>query len=114
MPQDAFPISLNTRKNLVGETGFEPATSRSQSGRSTRLSYSPSTRGQVSCAPGPVGESRDGRPSYPGGRGRAPCTIVRFLREAFMAGTTAPITWLHDLDEALAEAGRRDMHVLLD
>jgi hypothetical protein len=31
-----------------------------------------------------------------------------------MADTTAPITWLHDLDEALAEAGRRDMHVLLD
>ena len=31
-----------------------------------------------------------------------------------MAGTTARITWLHDLDEALEEAGRRDMHVLLD
>jgi hypothetical protein len=59
-------------------------------------------------------ESQGGGPSYPGGRGRAPCTIVRFLREAVMADTTAPITWLHDLDEALAEAGRRDMHVLLD
>jgi hypothetical protein len=31
-----------------------------------------------------------------------------------MADTATPITWLHDLDEALAEAGRRDMHVLLD
>jgi hypothetical protein len=31
-----------------------------------------------------------------------------------MADTTTPITWLHDLDAALEEAGRRDMHVLLD
>jgi hypothetical protein len=31
-----------------------------------------------------------------------------------MADTTAPITWLHDLDMALEEASRRDMHVLLD
>jgi hypothetical protein len=49
-----FPRSRNTVAKLVGETGFEPATSRSQSGRSTRLSYSPSTRGQVSRAPGPA------------------------------------------------------------
>jgi hypothetical protein len=47
MPQDRFPTSLTTLGRLVGETGFEPATSRSQSGRSTRLSYSPSTRNQV-------------------------------------------------------------------
>jgi hypothetical protein len=31
-----------------------------------------------------------------------------------MANTTAQITWLHDLDTALQEAGQRDMHVLLD
>ena len=31
-----------------------------------------------------------------------------------MADTTAPIAWLHDLGAALEEAGRRDMHVLLD
>jgi hypothetical protein len=31
-----------------------------------------------------------------------------------MADTTSPITWLHDLDSALEEADRRDMHVLLD
>src|SRR6476469_6184263 len=29
------------RQKLVGATGFEPATSRSQSGRSTRLSHAP-------------------------------------------------------------------------
>ena len=31
-----------------------------------------------------------------------------------MANTAAKITWLHDLDAALQEAGRRDRHVLLD
>jgi hypothetical protein len=31
-----------------------------------------------------------------------------------MADTTAPVTWLHDLNEALEQAARRDMHVLLD
>src|SRR4051794_27108899 len=33
-------VSVSLR--LVGVTGFEPATSRSQSGRSTKLSYTPS------------------------------------------------------------------------
>jgi hypothetical protein len=31
-----------------------------------------------------------------------------------MSDSTAQITWLHDLDAALDEAARRDMHVLLD
>ena len=36
---------------LVGATGFEPATSRSQSGRSTKLSYAPSRRLNSSIHP---------------------------------------------------------------
>jgi hypothetical protein len=31
-----------------------------------------------------------------------------------MANTSASITWTHDFEAALQEAGRRDMHVLLD
>jgi hypothetical protein len=56
------------------------------------------------------------RPEGPlnGFSGRAACKIELFLPEGLMADTSAPITWLHDLDEALEEAGRRDMHVLLD
>ena len=30
-----------SHETVVGATGFEPATSRSQSGRSTKLSYAP-------------------------------------------------------------------------
>ena len=45
-------VGRRSRTRLVGETGFEPATSRSQSGRSTRLSYSPYRANQVWTRPG--------------------------------------------------------------
>jgi hypothetical protein len=41
--QGVTPVSPGTRK-VVGATGFEPATSRSQSERSTRLSHAPTLR----------------------------------------------------------------------
>ena len=31
-----------------------------------------------------------------------------------MADATTHVTWLHDLDKALEDAGKRDRHVLLD
>jgi hypothetical protein len=40
--------------------------------------------------------------------------LAPFHIGGFMANTTAQITWLHDLDAALQEAGQRDRHVLLD
>lgn len=37
---------VRSLKKMVGETGFEPATSASQTQRSTKLSYSPSLQGR--------------------------------------------------------------------
>src|SRR5207342_2743447 len=45
------PIVTTQSANLVGETGFEPATSASQTQRSTRLSYTPANLKQRHRAP---------------------------------------------------------------
>ena len=68
-------------------------------------------------SPGPAASvpgHAEGQRLLNGFSGRAACRIGFFLPEGLMADTSAPITWLHDLHEALEEAGRRDMHVLLD
>lgn len=44
----------------VGATGFEPATSSSQSWRSTRLSYAPMVESKFSCNQGTKKMARDG------------------------------------------------------
>src|SRR5204863_9119702 len=50
-------------RKLVGATGFEPATSRSQSERSTRLSHAPTLL--KSQTPNPNRNSGAGFPYYP-------------------------------------------------
>ena len=40
-------LCQNETRKVVGETGFEPATSGTQNQRSTKLSYSPTLGGRV-------------------------------------------------------------------
>src|SRR3954469_21910787 len=49
----------------VGATGFEPAASRSQSGRSTKLSYAPGGLARMCVLIGPKKSSRSARTPLP-------------------------------------------------
>ena len=59
-PREVDDSSVCCRNDLVGATGFEPATFRSQSGRATKLRHAPS------CSAVPVAAVRDTR--TPAGR----------------------------------------------
>jgi hypothetical protein len=58
-------VSVREMGPYVGATGFEPAASRSQSGRSTKLSYAPGGLARMCVLIGPKKSSRRARTPLP-------------------------------------------------
>ena len=62
-------VSVPEMGPYVGATGFEPAASRSQSGRSAKLSYAPGGLARMCVLIGPKKSSRRARTPLPVGSG---------------------------------------------
>src|SRR5699024_429725 len=82
------PSFLGAAKTVVGMTGFEPATFRSQSGRATNLRHIPSAPATLLHAPNPSVEGFRAARDHP----PPPASAARVKRN-HPAGLRRPDSW---------------------